>query len=282
MHIAITCGYSTSLHTIALIHRLAQEGHQVALCLRVRVLSVNRLRFYLRQLGWRGLRNKLGSRLAPRRGPANLEMAAMREYLKQNGITSRTTTEACQSVGAREICVGTLNDDAALDALKNSNIDLIVYAGGGILRKAFLDTLPHGVLNTHGGPLPQFRGMNAGEWALFHGVRPTVTAHFVELAVDRGPTLFQRDVPNEVWRRGIAYGRGACTCEVVEANLQAVRMIAAGQAHPVSQRPEDGRTFNVMAAPLLDIIERWITEGKTPVTTAEKFRFPTAPAGFVQ
>lgn len=280
MRLAITCGYSRSLHAIALIHRLAQEGHQVALCLRVGTLSLARVRFYWRQLGGNGLRRKLATRVwsgGKRSLEHRDETTAMRAYLRDRGITSQTTGEACRSAGAREQVVRSLNGAPALDALRQSSVDLIIYGGGGILSQAFLDAAPLGVLNTHGGPLPQFRGMNAGEWALFHGVRPTVTAHRVEAAVDRGPILFQREVPIEVWKHGIAYGRGACTCEVVEANVDAVQRMAAGEISAQSQREFEGRVFSVMASPLIDVVERWIAEDRIPYTDPKDFRFPSLP-----
>lgn len=277
MRVAVTCGYATSLHAIALIHRLAQEGHEVALCLRVRVLSKARARFYLRQLGWRGFRRKLVNRLFPQRAqslPAGSdETTPMLEYLAEHGIASRNISAACRSVGAREIVVGSLNDASAICAIRQTGVELVVYGGGGILSQEFLDAPPRGVLNTHGGPLPQFRGMNAGEWALFYGVRPAMTAHMVVRELDLGPTLFQQDVPVECWHRGIAYGRGVCARSVVEADVAAVRLIQDGSAKPCLQRPDDGRTFPVMAPPLLEVLERWIAEERTPTLSPAEFHF---------
>lgn len=281
MRIAITCGYRTSLHAVALIHRLTREGHQVALCLRVRVLSPARVRFYLRQLGMSGFQRKLLNRLFPQQASRgalqNDETTPMLEYLREHGIASRSTTEACARIGVREVVVGSLNHPDVIELIRRLDVELIVYAGGGILNHAFLNAAPRGVLNTHGGPLPQFRGMNAGEWALFHGLHTAVTAHLVSREVDMGPILFQQAVPPDAWSRGVAYGRGMCTRSVVDANVEAVRRIAEGQVVPQPQRRADGRTFAVMAPPLIEVLERWIRQGRTPVRSPDDFRFQPTP-----
>src|SRR5687767_1916780 len=59
VRVAVTAGHSRSLHTIALMHGLHQRGHVVALALETNVLDKKRVRYFVRQLGWRGLARKL-------------------------------------------------------------------------------------------------------------------------------------------------------------------------------------------------------------------------------
>ena len=275
MRIIVTSGYSRSLHAIALIHRLAEEGHEVVAGLEVTTMSVARVRVYVRQLGWRKLLKKVratsGGRFA---GAARVgqEIAPVQEYLDEHRISSSTVRAACHAVDARHIRVSSLNSPDAIQAVRELRTDVIVYSGGGILRRGLLEAPRLGVLNAHGGPLPHFRGMNAGEWSLFHGVSPTVAVHWVNEGVDTGPVLFQRPVPVEAWV-DIERGRGVAARVGVEALIDAVQMVAADNAPATPQERADGRQFYVMAPPLLEVLQAWIRQGRTPLKTDEPFSF---------
>jgi folate-dependent phosphoribosylglycinamide formyltransferase PurN len=265
--VVVTAAYSKSLHAIALLEQLARAGHTVPLALEVSVFNWGRVRFYARQLGWTRFIGKIRARLADGEArdasAAPPEVAPMLEYVQRHGITSRSIADACRKAGAVHRRVSDLNEPAALDALRAAAADLVVYAGGGILRRAFIETPRLGVLNAHGGPLPEFRGMNAAEWALFYGRAPTVTIHYIDTGVDTGPMLFQRQIAVPAGG-GIPRLRGEGTRAAVEALLDAVERIARGAAPTTAQRPADGRQHFVMAPPLLEILERWLAGGRTP------------------
>lgn len=276
MRITVTAGYGKSLHAIALIRQLAAQGHEVVLGLEVRALTAARLRFYLRRLGWRKLWSKARAKLLPgaSRSSHADEVTPMRDYLRAQRITSRTVSQACRRVGARHVRVASLNIPRSCVALRGSRPDLVVYAGGGILRREFIEIPRLGVLNAHGGPLPAFRGMNVAEWALLHGVRPTVTVHYIDTGVDTGPILLQKSLPTDAWS-SIARGRGIATRVGVEALLKAVQRIADGKAMAQPQRVAAGRQYFVMAEPLLEVLECWLAQKRTPVVNADDFAFPT-------
>ena len=279
MRIAVTAGYGKSLHAVALIHRLAAAGHEVALALEVGLFSLGRVRFYLRQIGWRKLSHKVRARLFTSGGDAALsdEVKPMRELLAEAGIQSRTVAAACRAVGARHASVATLNCETSLSALRAVAPELVVYGGGGILRPPFFEIPRHGVLNAHGGPLPSFRGMNAGEWALLHGVIPSVVVTLIDAGVDTGPIVLERPIPPDCWQT-IPRGRGVSTRVSVEALLAAVECIAKREIEPSPQRADAGRQFFVMAEPLLEITQRWIAEKRTPTIDPADFTFPVPPA----
>lgn len=275
MRIVITCGYSKSFHAIALIHRLAAQGHEVVLCLNVHLFNVARFRFYLRQIGLSKLLHKARTKLFSGKGRSESvsgEIKPMLDYLYENGITSRKVSQACREVHARLVKVPSLNSPKALKALREADIDLIVYAGGGILRKKFIKSPKLGVLNAHGGPLPQFRGMNASEWALFHGVNPVVTIHYIDTGIDTGPIFFSKPILN-TWPNNISTIRGQGTRVGVEALLEAVDCISEGRIQPTHQDTDAGRQFFVMAEPLLEVLQRWLDDGLTPVTDSKGFRW---------
>jgi hypothetical protein len=59
----------------------------------------------------------------------------MKRYLAENGIRSRLVSEATRVVGAEHRRVASLNDAAALKALRTHAPDLVIYAGGGIIER---------------------------------------------------------------------------------------------------------------------------------------------------
>ncbi len=52
-----------------------------------------------------------------------------------------------------------------------------------------------GVLNAHGGILPEYRGMNVMEWSLLQGDQIGVTVHFIDSKIDTGQICFVNKVP---------------------------------------------------------------------------------------
>jgi folate-dependent phosphoribosylglycinamide formyltransferase PurN len=262
LRVAVTSGYRASLHATGLIHGLSARGHVVTLCLNVNVLNLRRWRAYARQLGWRKLWARFRQR--HRLHAAGPEIEPMLHWLRERRIASRSVHAACRAVGARLVHVPSLNAPASIAALRAERPDVVVYAGGGILRQSFLDAAPGGVLNAHGGPLPRFRGMNAAEWALLHDVEPVVTIAWLDAGVDTGPVLLERPIPLARCE-SVAALRGWGTRVSVEALLDAVDGLARGPSRsavtqggltPRPQVPEAGRQYFVMAPPLLELVER--------------------------
>lgn len=265
MKIAVTSAYSRSRHAIGLVTLLHRAGHQVGLCLNVRLLSVRRFLVYFRQYGprlfqivrRRALAGSAGALLDP-------EVRYIDAFLRERGVVHQTLREACREARARLLSAPDLNAPAALEALDEFRPDLVVYAGGGILRKEFLERPAIGTLNAHGGPLPAIRGMNAAEWALFHGKQPGTTVHFMDAGVDTGPILFFRPQPVG---RGETIGeiRGRAVVGAVTALLEAVGRIAAGDYQSTPQDPAAGRQYFAMHPLLVDIVQDWVREGLTPL-----------------
>ncbi|HPF40656.1 MAG TPA: formyltransferase family protein [Phycisphaerae bacterium] len=262
MKIAVTSGYSKSRHAIALIAMLAKRGHDVGLCLNVRTLSVKRFRAYYRFYG-----RKLFS-LARRRmmsgGSADAlhpEVRYMDAYLKENGIQARTIGAVSRETGTRVVSVGSLNDEKSLAAVRSYGPDVIVYAGGGLLRAPLIALPGIGVLNAHGGPLPAVRGMNAAEWALMLGLRPGTHEHFIDTGVDTGPLLFFQPLAigaGDV----IADVRGKATVQAVESHLRAVDLLAEGRRELTAQDRSAGQQYFDMHPLLVDILDDWLRNGR--------------------
>lgn len=264
MKIAVTSSYTRSRHAIGLITLLHRAGHRVGLCLNVRALNPRRIRMYFRQYGIdlfamvrrRMLSSGTGSQLDP-------EVRYIHEHLLANDVQHATVAQACAEASAKLMHVSDLNHTRALSELDKFAPELIVYAGGGILRKPFLNSATLGVLNAHGGPLPEVRGMNASEWALFLGMQPGVTVHWIDAGVDTGPILFFR--PQSITRTDTMPDiRGKGVVLSVESLLTAVEQVAAQQVITTEQKKEEGRQYFRMHPLILEIVQDRIRRGVTP------------------
>ena len=60
---------------------------------------------------------------------------------------------------------------------------------GEIIDKNLLSLFPEGIINFHPGDLPAYRGCDAPEWQLLHGLPVICTAHFVDEGIDTGPVI---------------------------------------------------------------------------------------------
>jgi phosphoribosylglycinamide formyltransferase-1 len=126
----------------------------------------------------------------------------------------------------------TARDLALADWLDDRGVELVVLAGFmELLGPEFIGRFRNQIVNVHPALLPAFRGVDAIEQAVAHGVKVTgVTVHFVDEEVDHGPIILQ-----EAFQ--LSYPAGIATIEQrvhqIEHRLlpQAVRLIAAGRVH---------------------------------------------------
>ena len=88
-------------------------------------------------------------------------------------------------------------DRVLLEHLERADVDLVILTGYmRILSRPFIKRYRNSILNIHPALLPAFRGMNAFQRALDHGVKWTgTTIHLVDEEVDHGPILYQVPVP---------------------------------------------------------------------------------------
>lgn len=62
-----------------------------------------------------------------------------------------------------------------------------------------------GSFNLHPGPLPQYAGLNAPSWAIYHGERThAVTVHWMDAGIDTGPIAYQARFEMDVEETGLS------------------------------------------------------------------------------
>lgn len=151
-----------------------------------------------------------------------------------------------QDLGVPVLQPRRLKDPLFLDALAQTQPDLVVVVAFRILPPEVLSVPRLGSINLHASLLPKYRGAAPMHWAIINGERRTgVTVFLLDTGVDTGQILVQRPVevgPEETV--GELHDRLA---EIgPEALAEAVDLLASGQARP-SRQPVEGAS----AAPKL-------------------------------
>lgn len=190
--VVLTAGHARSVAAEALAELMRRDGVNIAGLLVVRTLNLKRLRQVLRQ---RGLADLFGRVRAARRATRSGSTAAvgrrvptLDELIQRHGIRIRGLRRWARNAGVPLRAVGDLNAPRAVKFVRHHAPDAVVYAGGGILRRAFLEAAGP-VVNAHAGPLPWIRGMNAAEWAALLGAPAAVTIHLIDEGIDTGPVI---------------------------------------------------------------------------------------------
>ncbi|MFT4800279.1 MAG: methionyl-tRNA formyltransferase [Flavobacteriaceae bacterium] len=116
-------------------------------------------------------------------------------YRQKENITLNNLKEL-QTKGVEVHFVKDLNSEFVEKKLKEKQVNVTVFTGGGLIRKNILDNSGAGVLNCHMGKLPEYRGMDVVEWPLYKKDFNNLgfTVHFMDKGVDTGDILKVFDV----------------------------------------------------------------------------------------
>ena len=249
MRLIILASSIYSERACAVVASLCESGYVPSACLSVSIVDPKNI---LRKIGQYGLRS-FGTyaikRLNPFKKSNDLEKT---EYSFSN------LTQACQHYDISLFQSRNIQDTQALNFLKRHKPDLLVYTGGGILRKTLINIPTIGVLNAHGGILPKYRGMNVMEWALLYNDIDNIgiTVHLIDPGIDTGSILFHKrlKIPNEA--KSIQSLRNYFTNASVDALVDGVKLLDAESPSFQPQIREAGKQYFVMHQSLLEVAER--------------------------
>lgn len=139
--------------------------------------------------------------------------------------------------------------------LKEIKPDLIVLGpASSIIRKNILNIPKIGVINAHMGLLPEFRGMNALEWTIFHKHEGAITIHFVDEGIDTGNILQVVKFPIQQGMR-IKELRVQARKRMAHLLIDSIENIISGDYSSVKQDPYGGKQYFVMHSKLVHLIE---------------------------
>jgi len=247
MRVAVLSGYNKSLHTIALLHELSKrEEIELCLCILVRTFTVKRVKSLLKQYGFIQAKRRFSNIFLGHTDPdLDRERKPLENFLADNQISKKTVTESCKKLNIRLRNVDNINSEMGVIDIKQQNTDLVLYSGGGIIRKDLIMAAKRGVLNAHGARLPFFRGMNGVEWSLFYNELPMVSVHLVDTGIDCGEILniTEIKIDND---DDISSIRGKSALTEMTALVDSVTNFEKYYQARVQQTKEEGKQFFAM------------------------------------
>jgi methionyl-tRNA formyltransferase len=198
MRIVILSSSVYSETACAMASALARAGHVPVGALALRTLHRATVLRKLGQLGVRGVAQYARTKLIPRQAdnPQQLQNPHLHPLLAHGDKLFRSLREVAASYNFPVVNCDNQNAPGSVSRLKEWSPDIMIFAGGNILRKPLLDVPRLGVLNAHLGLLPEIRGMSTPEWSLLNRVPVGVTIHYVDAGIDTGPILQRCEFPD--------------------------------------------------------------------------------------
>lgn len=153
--------------------------------------------------------------------------------------TAKDFRKIANQLEASFVCTRKINSPNTVSTLRSMDSDVAVSINWKtLIGREVLDSFTHGVLNSHAGDLPRYRGNAAPNWAMLAGEDEVIfTIHQMDEGLDSGPILLQRSYPlTDRTRIGEIY-------EFAQENVpmmfvEAIEGLASGRITPTPQ-PKD-------------------------------------------
>ncbi len=180
----------------------------------------------------------------------------LREYAISNKIIDWDISilDICKKEDIYYKKVPEINSKTAIGVVKDKKIDLLINAGGGIFKLNLIKSPKIGILNTHMGYLPKYRGMNALEWSLFYDEKIGVTLHFIEPGIDMGDILLFKEIPLNNTDT-IASLRRKSLSVSLELIIEGINGIINKKIKRIKQVSNEGKQYFVMHPRLKKYVE---------------------------
>ena len=81
------------------------------------------------------------------------------------------------------------NHKESIDYIKKEEFDIGLHAAGVIYRKGCIEAFNLGILNSHIGFLPYYRGRSVLEWTILNGGKACITCFFIDTGIDTGEKI---------------------------------------------------------------------------------------------
>jgi methionyl-tRNA formyltransferase len=185
-----------SLYTISVTELLHRYGVDVQAVIVRRLVNPGRFVSEFRRDGARLLK-KIWKKLVLReRAYSEQPFETMASFMRAESIRFKTVDALTSEYRIPIQYCRDLNDPAVVETLRRLKPDLVVFTGGGLIRKEVLANAGAGVVNCHMGMLPSYRGMDVVEWPILEGDLEHIgmTVHFMDEGVDTGDILRTRKV----------------------------------------------------------------------------------------
>lgn len=153
-----------------------------------------------------------------------------------------------------------INSEKTVKLIKSLKLDIVLFSADTIAGKEIINIPSIGLLNCHPALLPEYRGCNAVEWAIYHDRPVGSTCHIIDEGIDTGPIVYKKEMPiykednyEQIRARSILF-----TAQVMAEGVR--RLLAREKPQP--QREEDGRYFPRMDEQELQIVKDILRQKK--------------------
>lgn len=113
------------------------------------------------------------------------------KYFKENCDKDSSLLQLAIKNGIPIHEVSDFHEPETLEIIKEKNLDLMLFTGGGLIRSSLFSLSKYGVINCHMGILPDYRGMDCTYWAILNKDINHVgyTTHLIDHGVDTGAII---------------------------------------------------------------------------------------------
>lgn len=245
-----------SLYTICVTELLIRNNVHVKTIFVRRLFNPNRFFSEFSRDGSR-LMKKIWKKLVLReRAYKTNDYETIAYLMRKEDIFFRRVDDFKNKYGIPVVYCNDLNDSIVVEGLGKAKPEVVVFTGGGLLRRVVLENSGAGILNCHMGILPQYRGMDVVEWPILENKLQQIgmTVHFMDEGVDTGDILRIKRVEiksNESIKRIRDRFEPIMCRELVETCLDYLN----GKHKKVPQKKEDGKQYFIMHPRLIDLAE---------------------------
>lgn len=192
--IIVFCPNPYSLLTTSVCELLIRKGYSIDTIV-VRKFGLKRFK---NEFGLHGmlLIQKIWDKLVMKEKNLSLDKDNILSFRKKQNITVSHVKEFKQ-YGTKIIHCQSLNDKVVEDLLRAREDKIVLFTGGGIIRKNILEVAGDGIINFHMGVLPRYRGMDLPEWCVLENNTDElgITLHFMDTGIDTGEILKVVKIP---------------------------------------------------------------------------------------
>lgn len=257
MNIGILASSRYNVFATTLISALSTDYRQPAIVLVAEPPVYKQWRRLFKKRGFAGAIRRIlevtnirrTNDVSPRRSLSSF--ARHREYQDW----SLSIPKICQKHGIRYRRFNSANEPDAINWMGKGSPDILINAGGEILRREIINTPRYGILNAHMGPLPAIRGYNALEWSVLMNQEVGITLHFIDPGIDTGDIVAFKQLPIQ---SGDSLELLRARSFPMSVDL-IVRSLKRMERDGISRKPQDptaGRQYFAMHPRLLDLAEQ--------------------------
>lgn len=242
--IVVFCPNPYSLYTNSVCELLMRRGYKIDLIV-VRKFSFRRFRDEFTRDGKRLLR-KIWTKLFLKDRAYDASADNIVSFRIANELTI-SDVRKFKVHGTQVVFCKTLNDSTVAEHLRQHAEKIVVFTGGGIIRKNILDCAGDGIINCHMGVLPKYRGMDLPEWCILENEIEElgVTLHLMDTGIDTGEILKIVKVPQGD-HADIKSLRDSFEAVMVESMVSTVDEFLQGKIEPIVQPASERRQYFIV------------------------------------